>query len=273
MRLKNKVVIVTGGGGGIGTGVAQAMAQEGAAVCIADVETLDSDLNQFQNKTLGGYTAAKNLSKQLVKEGLKATAIEVDVTQWDMVTTMVEKAVEAYGRVDILVNAAGVITAGGEAAELSIEDWDVVMTVNAKGTFLTNKAVIPQMRRQRKGKIINFASVAGKMGAQFLSHYAASKGAVLAFSNTLALELAKENITVNCVCPGIVPTQMWKLVGSAFGGGPGEIAEEFRRNVVEMTVPMGIDILPEDLAEAVIYLATADHVTRQSLNVDGGTSY
>jgi len=190
-----------------------------------------------------------------------------------MVQAMVKKAVETYGRVDVLVNVAGVITAGGAVGDLREDDWDIVMAVNAKGTFLTNKAILPQFRKQKKGKIINFSSIAGKVGSQFLSHYAASKGAVLAFSNTLAQEVARENITVNCICPGIVPTQMWKLVGAAFGGGPGEVAEEFRKNVVDMTVPMGVDITPEDLAEAVIFLAVSDHVTRQSINVDGGSAF
>jgi meso-butanediol dehydrogenase / (S,S)-butanediol dehydrogenase / diacetyl reductase len=270
-QLKGKVVLVTGGAGGIGRGLVEAVVREGARVGIAEAETVSSAQNQFGSTHLGGFTRAKAFAEDLKAQGVDALAVEADVTDWEMVERMVKETKAHFGRIDIFINAAGITTEVFPTDQISIEAWDNVMNVNAKGTFLTNKAIIPVLREQGGGKIINISSITGKTGGQFLAHYAASKGAVLAFSNSLAQALAQENITVNCICPGIVATQMWKLIGNQLAGG-GD-ADAARRNVIEMTVPMKVEITPEDLGKAVIFLCVSDHVTRQSICVDGGVAY
>ena len=272
MRLKDKVVLITGGAGGIGRGVVETLAREGAKISIAEAEIVSSAENQFKSQNIGQFTAAKVYVEELKARGVDAMAVNCDVTDYQMVVGMVKETVAAFGRIDIFINCAGVTTETCPADDITSEAWDNVMTVNAKGTFLTNKAVVKQLRKQRGGKIINFASITGKVGGQFLAHYAASKGAVIAWTNSLAQETAKEHITVNCICPGIVSTQMWKLIGRQLAGSEGD-PEEARRLVVETTVPMGVDILPEDLGEAVLFLALSDRVTRQAINVDGGVSF
>jgi len=170
-----------------------------------------------------------------------------------------------------VVNAAGVITVR-PIAEMSEEEWDNVMDVNAKGTFLVNKAAIIQMRVQGGGgRIINISSISGKFGVATLTHYCASKFAVVGFTNALAKEVAREGITVNCICPGIVGTQMWTLLNKAFGK-PGETPEETYARVVEHYVPQGEPQSEEDMADMALYLACAPHVTGQAFNVDGGAA-
>jgi len=272
MRLQEKTILITGGAGGIGRGIVEVLVREGAKICIAEAEVVSSAENQFKNKHIGQFSAAKVYVEELHARGVEAMALECDVTDYAMIVSAVEKTVAAFGRIDIFVNVAGVTTEISAADDLSTEAWDNVMNVNTKGTYLTNKAVVKQMREQGGGKIINFASIAGISGGQMTANYAASKGAVIAWTRSLALETARENITVNCICPGIVATQMWKLLGEQIAGPGGDINEP-RRMAVEAICPMGVDILPEDLGEAVLYLALSDRVTRQTICVDGGATY
>ena len=189
-------------------------------------------------------------------------------SQW---TPCSRPVVDAFGRVDIVVNAAGVITAR-PIAEMSEAEWDNIMDVNAKGTFLVNRAAVIRMRAQGGGgRIINVASIAGKFGSATLSHYCASKFAVVGFTNALAKEVAREGITVNCICPGIVGTQMWTLLNDAFAE-PGETPEQAYERAIERLVPQGIPQTEEDMAALALYLADAPHVTGQAINLDGGAS-
>ncbi|MGA3328629.1 MAG: SDR family NAD(P)-dependent oxidoreductase [Terriglobia bacterium] len=270
MRLQGKVAIVTGGGTGIGAGVSKRLAKEGARLVIVGVDFLASACNQYQTKNIGGYTAAKELAQSLSKEGVSAIAIGADVTNKAQVESMVNKAVAHFGRVDLLVHCAGVITFRN-VADLTEEDWDSIMITNAKGTFLVNQAVAAQMKKQGGGKIINFSSLAGKVGYPGLAHYCASKFAIHGFTQALAKELTRDHITVNIICPGIVGTQMWKLLaqGRAL---PGESEEQsFQRNAAAR-IPQGEPQTEEDMAEGVVFLAVSDHVTGQAITIDGGAT-
>lgn len=267
--LTGKVALVTGGGTGIGKGIAQRFAREGAKVALAGLDQAKSAANQYHGRNLGGYTAAQAAALEI---GGHALAIEADVTDPAAVAAMVERTVNAFGQLDIVVNAAGVITAK-PIDQLVEDDWDSIMDVNGKGTFLVNQAAVAQMRRQGGGgRIINIASIAGKMGVPTLSHYCASKWAVIGFSISLAKEVAKEGITVNCICPGIVGTAMWTLLSNTFRQ-EGETAEQSYRRMVEAFIPQGVPQTEADMADMAAYLATAAHVTGQAFNVDGGAAH
>ena len=266
--LAGKVALVTGGGTGIGRGIALGFARAGMKLALAGLETAPSADNQYLTAHLGGYSAAEAAAAEI---GGGAFAIDADVADAAAVDAMVARTVERFGRVDVVVNAAGVITAC-PIAEMSEAAWDNIMGVNAKGTFLVNRAAVLQMRAQGGGgRIINIASIAGKFGTATLTHYCASKFAVVGFTNALAKEVAREGITVNCICPGIVGTQMWTLLNDAFAE-PGETPEEAYARVIDRYVPQGTPQTDEDMAELALYLANAPHVTGQAINLDGGAA-
>ena len=269
MSLEGKIAIVTGGGRGIGRGIALALAKEGADIAIVEAEVLDSPYNHYGTKEIKGYTAAQDAIKEIKALGRRAIAINADVSKSDQVTQAVKRTVDELGSIDILVNAAGVITVSN-VENLEEEEWDLTMNVNAKGVFLFSKAVIPHMKKNKWGRIINVSSIAGKSGFPGLPHYSASKFAVVGFTNSLAKELAKDNITVNAICPGIVRTQMWTLLAEVWKQ-PGETWEEsFARNIANM-IPQGVEQTPEDMAKLALFFIYSEHVTGQSVNVDGGS--
>ncbi len=270
MRLKGKVTIITGGGTGIGKGVSERLAREGAVLVLVGVDEIESAENQYESKYIGGYTAAKDVAEVLRDAGFQATAMEADITKEDQVIRMVSETVREFGSVDILVNCAGVVSMK-TIEELSVSDWDMVMDVNLKGTFITSKSVVGQMKRQGGGKIINFSSDSGKKGKARLVHYCASKWGVIGFTKALAVELARDGITVNSICPGIVGTQMWKNLSNRLAEN-GETDEESFKRKIEAAIPQGVPQTPEDMAGAVVFLATADHVTGIALSVDGGSN-
>ena len=270
-KLEGKVALVTGGGGGIGRGIVNVFAREGARIAINGVDKVDSAFNQYRTKEIKGYVAANKVVEELKKQNVQATAIEADVTKWADVRKMIASVVETYGRLDILVNNAGVATAQA-VEDMSEEEWDNIMDTNAKGVFLGCKAVIPQMRKQGTGRIINIASIGGKSGTPLVAHYCASKFAVLGFTNSLAKELARERITVNAICPGIVVTQMWTSLVKAFAR-PGEPEEESYKRRIAERIPQGVDQTPEDMGEAALFLALAEHITGQAISVCGGASF
>ena len=266
--LAGKVALITGGGTGIGKGIAEGFARAGMNLALAGLEHAPSAENQYETSHIGGYSAAKAAAEQI---GQGAIAIDADVADADAVGAMFDRCVDAFSRVDVVVNAAGVITSR-PIVEMSETEWDNIMDVNAKGTFLVNRAAVIRMRAQGGGgRIINIASIAGKFGVATLTHYSASKFAVVGFTNALAKEVAREGITVNCICPGIVGTQMWTLLNDAFAE-PGETPEQSYARSIERHVPQGIPQTEEDMAELALYLARAPHVTGQAINVDGGAT-
>ena len=257
-ELDGQVAIVTGAGRGIGRAIALRLAREGAAVALAD---LDEAL-------------AERVAAEVVAAGGQALAIRVDVTRRDEVDAMVERTVGRFGRLDILVNNAG-IAAVAPLLETDEATWDALMDVNAKGVLLCTQAAARRMIAQGGGgRIVNNASGAGKIAPGRdtpLGAYAASKHAVVALTKQFGLELASHGILVNCVCAGIVDTPMWDLidreVGRRGGSPPGSVKER-----AVATIPLGRIEQPEDVANIVAFLVSADasYITAQALNVCGG---
>ena len=256
-ELRGRSAVVTGGGRGIGAAVAERLAALGADVTIADV---DGDV-------------AEAAAERIRRGGGRAGGLRVDVTDERSVERMVETALEATGRLDIAVNSAGVFGVSA-VVDTTAADWDRVMDVNAKGVFLSCKHEVAAMLRTApgEGRVINIASLAGKVGIALQAHYSASKFAVVGFSNALAKEVAGDGITVNSVCPGIVGTRMWLGEGGTADARrrPGEtIDESWRRNQKEY-LPQGDAQTVGDIAEAVLFLVRSPHVTGQAISVDGG---
>jgi meso-butanediol dehydrogenase/(S,S)-butanediol dehydrogenase/diacetyl reductase len=267
MKLDNKTAIVTGAGRGIGRAIAVRLAKEGANIVAVDVERLQSASNQYQESYLKGHQAALKLVGEIQSMGCRAIAVNADVTKSAEVGHMVEEALREFGRVDILVNNAGVVTRAN-VVDLSEDQWDLVMDVNAKGVFLCCKAVVPHMIRNRSGKIVNISSESGKSGEKGLAHYCASKFAVIGFTQSLALELAPYSINVNAVCPGMVYTRMWEYL-TEFEDTKMPLEGAFEQLVREI-VPLGRSQTPEDVADAVLFLCLSDNITGESINVSGG---
>jgi NAD(P)-dependent dehydrogenase (short-subunit alcohol dehydrogenase family) len=248
------------------------LARQGAKVAIAGADIVKSAGNQYGSKNIGGYIAACQLAETLKQRGAEAIAIEADVTDSEQVDRMVRQTVEVFGRLDILVHAAGVILFKS-VLETTEEEWDNIINTNLKGTFLVNKAVVPIMQKQAYGRIVNFSSMAGKNTNAGISAYSASKFAVRAFTSCLAKEVARDGITVNAICPGIVATKMWEELSNNLSRlGVGETPEQAYNNYCAMNIPQGVPQTAEDMAEGVLYLLTAPHVTGIALSIDGGVS-
>ncbi|MCP1645388.1 meso-butanediol dehydrogenase/(S,S)-butanediol dehydrogenase/diacetyl reductase [Pseudomonas citronellolis] len=255
--LAGKVALVTGGGRGIGLGIARSLALAGAELVIADLDAAQAEEGAAQVRALGG----------------QALALTVDVGEPHSVRALLGEIERRRGRLDVAVNNAGIISIH-KVAELSVEDWDRVMNVNARGVFLCCQAELALMLAQRCGRIINVASIAGKVGFPDLAHYSASKFAVVGFSNALAKEVAREGITVNALCPGIVGTGMWRGEQGLSGrwAQPGESeAQSWERHQASL-LPQGEAQTVEDMGQLAVYLACAPHVTGQAIAVDGGFS-
>ena len=244
MRLEGRVALVTGAGGGIGAATARRFAREGATVVVNDVD----------------LELARPLVTELQKEGARALSIAADVTARADVEAMVDHVVGEFGRLDVLVNNAGV-NRDAMSHKMTEEQWDQVLAVNLKGTFLCAQAVLAGMRERGWGRVINTSSVAS-LGNIGQANYAASKAGVIGLTRTLALEYAKYGITVNCVAPGPVMTRM--LAG---------VPEAIREKIVAK-VPVGRIARPEEIAAVHAFLASEDaaFITGQVLFVDGGMS-
>ena len=212
--------------------------------------------------------AAREVAEEVGGFGVEGHGLSLDVTRLDDVKRLHDTIDERFGRLDIAVNAAGVISVQ-RVDGMSEREWDRVMNVNAKGTFFCCQGAIPLLRRTGAGTIVNIASVSGKDGYPGLAHYSASKYAVIGFTNSLAKELAREEITVNAICPGVVRTAMWDLLAEQWRNH-GETAEESWQRQVLAFVPQGRPQTAEDIGDLVVYLASARNLTGQAINVDGG---
>jgi len=255
-RLEGKVAVVTGAGRGIGKAIALAFAKEGADVVIAELRP----------------ELAKEAAMEIRALGQDALALKTDVRVSGEVEAMLNKTLERFGKIDILVNNAG--TAGTPEAVahaglpwlIEEEHWNATFDVNMKGTFLCCKYVVPHMIEQRRGRIINIASVAGKpfwQGASLLLHYCASKAAVINFTENLAVVVAEDGINVNAICPVYVWTDLWK---TGVGGEGGK--HEFEEIVRETTI-QGRMTTTEKVAALAVFLASEDgaDITAQSIDV------
>ncbi|CAG9210402.1 SDR family NAD(P)-dependent oxidoreductase [Burkholderia vietnamiensis] len=253
--LEGQVAIVTGGARGIGRGIALTLAAAGADILLADL--LDDALD--------------STAREVRALGRRAVLAKVDVTQAAQVDAMVAQALAELGGLDIMVNCAGVISIHPVEA-LSERDWDFVMDVNAKGTFLGCRAVLAHLKAQGHGRIINVASIAGKEGFPNLAHYSASKFAVVGFTNALAKELARDGVTVNAICPGIVRTYMWDRLSDEWKTDGESVEQSWQRHQLTL-IPQGRAQTPEDMGRLALFFATMDNVTGQAVNVDGGFTF
>lgn len=249
-RFKGKGVIITGGASGIGKATAERFLEEGAKVAILDV----SEKN--------GEAALKELKKK----GFTPLVLTGDVAKSSDVKKMVSTAKARLGRIDVLFNNAGILVEG-TVEDVTEKDWDRIMAVNVKGVFLMAKEVVPIMLKQRKGAIVNNASCSGLVGDRNAIAYNTSKGAVVLMTKCMALDYAKKNIRVNCVCPGEIDTPMFRQEARSRKMP----VEEYRKELCEYH-PIGRLGVPSEVANAVLFLASdqASFITGAAFSVDGG---
>ena len=242
-RLDDKVVIVTGAGRGIGRGIVEKLAAEGARVVVSDV---DEESARDTAEAVGGG----------------AVGLRADVTSKESVEAMVAEVVERFGRVDVLVN-----NAGWDKVEPFLKsnesDWERVIAINLYGTLHCCKAVLPVMVEQEYGKVVNIGSDAGRVGSSGEAVYSAAKGGIISFTKTLAREMARYKINVNCICPGPADTPLFAEIGEE---------NPKLKEALQKAIPFRRLALPQDLANAVAFLASdeAEYITGQTLSVSGG---
>ena len=249
MRLADKTALITGASRGIGRAIALRFAHEGC----------DLALNYVAETGRDNAAEAQAVAAEIASLGRKAVCLEADVTDYAAVQAMVAEALGALGRLDILVNNAG-ITRDRTLRKLSPEDWQAVLDVNLTGAFNCAKAVLEPMLAQGSGRIISLASVVGLMGNFGQANYAASKAGLIGFSKSLAREVARKGITVNCLAPGFIDTEMTRA-----------IPEEAISQILAQ-IPVGAMGTAEDVAQAALFLASdgAGYITGQVLSVNGG---
>jgi 3-oxoacyl-[acyl-carrier protein] reductase len=248
--LKNKVAIVTGGASGIGRMTALTLARAGANVTIADVN----------------LPGAKKVAAEIKALGAEALAVQTDVTSWDAITAMVAKTLKTWKRTDILVNDAAV-SISQSILDIKIEDWDRVIAVNLRGPLLCCKAVVPQMIAQKGGVIVNVSSGSGFRPAGNALAYGCAKAGVAHLSRSLAVDLAKHNIRVNTVAPGLTDTPMTRKNWTTREALLNQAKTSFIAN------PMGVLLEPQDQANAIAFLCSekARYITGQTLHVNAGS--
>ena len=270
MEIQGKTIIVTGAARGIGRAIAEAFAAEGANVIAADLGSLADEPGAGWHYALSPANELERTAREIREGGGACVALEVDVADRASCKRLVEKTVEAFGALDILVNGAGIIKLGN-LADFAERDWDRIFSVNAKGVFLLSQAALPWLE-QTGGVIINIASNAGKRGSPYNSAYCASKAAVIGLTQSMAAELAERAIRVNAICPGAVFTSMQfdYLVQHRLQQYEGQSYEEAFAAFVKEAVPLGRQQTPSEIADAALYLCRADGVTGVSLSVDGG---
>ena len=249
-RLAGRVAIVTGGGHGIGKAYASRLAAEGAKIVIAEIDE----------------KAALAVAQELTSAGFEALGVRTDVSDPASVEKMAAAAVERFGRIDILVNNAAIFAtvpmSRSPFDQITVDEWDRMMTVNLKGTWLASCAVIPQMRKQGYGKIINISSGTALKGSPSRIHYVTSKAGMLGFTKTLANEVGKDNICVNCVAPGSTLSEE----------NPDEDIVKMRTQATSTRALKRVQS-PDDLTGAIVFFSSADSdfITGQTLVVDGGS--
>jgi meso-butanediol dehydrogenase/(S,S)-butanediol dehydrogenase/diacetyl reductase len=261
MTLSGRSALVTGAARGIGRAISLALADAGADVALADLGGAAAEGPGYE---LAGRAELDAAAAEVAARGPRALALRCDVRRAADVDAAVARTLATFGRLDLLVSNAGVVHFDA-LARFPEERWDLLFDVNVKGAFLCARAAAPHLAAA-EGSIVNVASVAGKRGYAGGSGYCASKFAVVGLTQALAMELAPQGVRVNAVCPGILPTHMWThhLASEERGG-----SATYEAMVARM-IPLGRAQTPEDVAQAVLYLATAPNVTGVALNVAGG---
>jgi len=245
LRLKGKVAVITGAGAGIGEATAILFAKEGASVCCADLT--DSGLR---------------VAKKIKDSGGNAIFVQGDVSKPEDAKRIIDKTLEAYAKIDILFNNAGIVIVG-RIDNTSVEDWDKTMAINVRGIYLLSKYAIPHLKKT-KGTIINTASSVALKGVKDRAAYTASKGAVLALTRAMAMDYMEDGVRINCISPGTTDTPSFReRVAQS------EDPEEARRQLI-LRQPMKRLGKPEEIADGVLFLASNEFCTGTSLSVDGG---
>ncbi len=255
MRLGDKIAIVTGGGIGIGRVISLAYAGEGAHLSLAARST----------------DKMEDVAREIRSMGRRAFVNTTDITEVDQVNRMVERTLDKFGRVDILVNNSGIAGPTAYVHEITPEDWDETFNVNLRGAFLCCRAVVPVMIKQGSGKIINIASISGKRPLPGRTPYSSTKMGLIGFTRSLASELGRFNINVNAICPGAVKGPRIERVIRNAAKAEGVSEEELRRRVLSIT-PFGRMVSAEDVASLAVFLASeeSDNITGQDINVSAG---
>jgi len=241
-KLSGKIAVVTGGSRGIGAAVAKGLGKEGATVII--------NYNHSQKE-------AEAVVNEIKAMGSLAVAVQADISDAEATKVFIEKALADFGKIDILVNNAG-ITRDKTFKKMSFEEWHKVIDTNLSSVFNTCKIALPSMLEQKYGRIINISSVIGQAGGFGQTNYAAAKAGLVGFSKSLALETAKGGVTVNCICPGYIATEMVKAM-----------PENVREAIIAM-VPMKKLGDPDEIAKGVVFICESEYMTGQSLNLNGG---
>lgn len=255
-NFKNKNVIVTGGGSGIGKAIAEEFASSLANVVVVDIN----------------LEKAREVANSLTKyEGISSFAC-VDMTKYGEVKSLVDKTVASFGSVDILINCAGICLLES-ITDMDVKNIDNIVDVDLKGTIYGCKAVIPEMKKNGSGKIVNMSSIAGKICGSNASVYSCVKTAIMAFTASIAREVASDNINVNCILPGIIRTSMWEGMLDDMtknGGDREEVFKSFTKDI-----PQGYPQDPIDIAKMTLFLCSeeASKVTGQNIAVDGGQTF
>lgn len=270
MKLEGKVAIVTGGGQGIGQGIVHCLAEEGADVAVVDIN---------------GDNARK-VAGEVKSLGRRALAVEADITDNDKVVKAVQDILDFSGKIDILVNNVGGYpmaafkgATGMRIIDRTEEEWDRCYELNLKTQVFMCRAVVPHLVEQKSGKIVNIASVGGRVPSAQLICYATAKAGVIYYTKTLARELAPDNINVNCICPGVLYTPLWEegaaVLTQLIPGTEGMKPREFFDTALVSQVPLGREQTPEDIGHAVVFFASeeARNITGQTLNIDGGMAF
>lgn len=252
MLLENRVAIVTGGTKGMGKAIAEKFASEGCDVVITS-RHLDE---------------AQKVAKEIEKKGRKALGLKADISKSAEVNEMAAQTIKKFKKIDILVNnAGGIDVKGGDTTDATEADWDHIIDINLKGCFLCCMAVVPYMKKQKYGKIINLSSMGAVNPAASVLHYHAAKAGVLGLTINLAFELAPDNIYCNAIVPGPIETPFWDSLMD-----PGPEREKFLKALAKQEVPLGRIGTPKDIAGPALFLASglSDYVTGQTIYAAGG---
>jgi len=252
LLLENRVAVITGSANGMGKGMALKFAREGCDIVVNDLK----------------MDAAQKVVEEIKSGGRKAIAVKADISKSKEVKSLIEEAVREFGKIDILVNNAGA-AGGGSLEQSDEEEWDQVLGLNLKGAFLTCKAAVPHMKKQRYGKIINVSSMGAVRPSVSVLAYHSAKAGIIGLTRNLAFELAPFNIYVNCIVPGPIETPFWDPLSK---GMSAEQKKAFFAALAKKEVPLGRMGTPEDIAGPALFFASdlSSYVTGQIMCVAGG---